>query len=130
MQLQQQLAMLPLNPKPGQGTSAVFEQPAAIKLSSEDIAALKTHIQRCWASPPGINNAASLKIVLRVSFQPNGRLAAEPALVAASASPFGPALVENAKKAIQECQPFSVLPPSKYKEWKNLDLGFSPKGII
>ena len=57
---------------------------------------------------------------------PDGRLAAPPMLVEASASAKGPALMESAVSALQACQPYSMLPADKYREWKVLDLNFTP----
>jgi hypothetical protein len=68
-------------------------------------------------------------VVLRVSLNPDGALAAEPALLAASASQEGPALIETATRALRECQPYGFLPTAKYKEWKLLDLSFTPTGL-
>jgi hypothetical protein len=33
------------------------------------------------------------------------------------------------KRALQRCQPYTVLPADKYQEWKLLDLSFSQDGI-
>jgi hypothetical protein len=32
-------------------------------------------------------------------------------------------------RALRRCQPFGFLPAAKYKEWKRLDLSFSPTGL-
>jgi hypothetical protein len=58
---------------------------------------------------------------------PNGRLAAEPVLIEASASAKGPALMRSAMTALQACQPYAMLPADKYSEWKVLDLSFTPQ---
>jgi hypothetical protein len=34
-----------------------------------------------------------------------------------------------AQEAVRRCQPYSVLPPAKYQEWRVLDLPFTPDGI-
>jgi len=99
-------------------------------LSPEDIAAFKAHLQGCWNPPAALAVAdQNLLVVLRVSFTPNGALTAEPALLAASASENGPALMQTAMRALRQCQPYGFLPAAKYKEWKVLDLSFSPTGL-
>jgi hypothetical protein len=99
-------------------------------LSPEDIAAFKAHLQGCWNPPAALAVAdQNLLVVLRVSFKPNGALTAEPALLAASASENGPALMQTAMRALRQCQPYGFLPAAKYKEWKVLDLSFSPTGL-
>ena len=58
---------------------------------------------------------------------PDGRLAAEPVLIEASASMKGPLLMQSAISALQACQPYAMLPPDRYGEWKVLDLSFTPQ---
>jgi hypothetical protein len=52
---------------------------------------------------------------------------APPALIEASASVKGPALMQSAIEALKACQPYDMLPPANYAEWRVLDLDFSPK---
>lgn len=105
--------------------------PSAAKLSDREITTLKARLKECWTPPPGLAEADAQKlvVVLRVSLQPNGALTGEPTLLAASASAKGAALLQTAMHAVRQCQPFGFLPRAKYKEWKRLDLGFSPAGL-
>ena len=103
---------------------------SAANLSPEEIAAFKAHLQECWNPPAALTVAdQNLLVVLRVSLKPNGALTAEPTLLAASASENGPALMQTAMRALRQCQPYGFLPAAKYKEWKVLDLSFSPTGL-
>jgi hypothetical protein len=56
-----------------------------------------------------------------------GRLAAEPILIEASASMKGPLLMQSAVHALSACQPYGMLPMDRYGEWKVLDLSFTPR---
>ena len=58
---------------------------------------------------------------------PDGKLAAEPVLVEASASTKGPLLMQSAISALRSCQPYAMLPANRYGEWKMLDLSFTPQ---
>ena len=58
---------------------------------------------------------------------PDGRLAADPILIEASASMKGPLLMQGAISALQACQPYAMLPADRYGEWKVLDLSFTPQ---
>jgi colicin import membrane protein len=49
-----------------------------------------------------------------------------PQLVAASASQFGPAMAESAKRAILTCQPFTMLRAEHYQQWKDIEITFDP----
>ena len=68
-------------------------------------------------------------VVLRLSLQRNGALTKEPTLIAASGSEDGVALMKAAMQAVRQCQPYGFLPAADYKEWKVLDLAFSPNGL-
>ncbi len=103
------------------------ETPA--NLSQQDIAAFKAQLQKCWKPPPDLADDGQLLAVLRVSLKPNGTLAQEPTMLAASASSSGPALLQTAMRALRQCQPYGFLPSAKYSEWKVLDLSFSPTGL-
>jgi hypothetical protein len=103
---------------------------SAATLSADEIAAFKQHLKTCWAAPT-TSSGARPSVVVRVSLDPNGRLRAEPDVisVASASSADGLPLVNSVKRALARCQPYSVLPAGKYREWKLLDLNFSPDGI-
>jgi hypothetical protein len=105
------------------------ESETTANLSQRDIATFKAHLQKCWNAPAGLADDGQLMAVLRVSLKPNGTLAGEPTMLAASASSSGPALLQTAMRALRQCQPYGFLPSAKYNEWKVLDLNFSPSGL-
>ena len=122
---------LPLPLGDVQNPAEGFDAPAqgTAKLSREEIAAFRAHLQKCWNPPATIAEAQKLKVVLRVALGPNGALTGSPTLIEASASAHGPALVATAISALRQCQPYAFLPAGKYQEWKLLDLSFSPRGM-
>jgi hypothetical protein len=101
----------------------------AAKLSAAEIAQFKGYLKKCWAPSLGAPENNQLRAVVRVVLGPDGRLKAKPALLAASASVYGPALVDSVMKALARCQPYTTLPAEKYEEWKVLDLNFSQDDI-
>jgi colicin import membrane protein len=115
-----------LNDTPNVGTSAG----AAAQLSQSEIDALRARIASCWNPPAGVDAASKVYVVLRVFFRPDGAMAQEPALVEATASALGPALAESAKRALLMCQPFTMLRPEHYDQWKDLELKFDPKELL
>jgi hypothetical protein len=114
-----------------EGLNTDFDAPAetAARLSSDDVAALHAHMQRCWKPQARLSQAQNVRAVIRVALNVDGALMADPILVKASASTLGPPLVESAMRAVRQCQPFAFLPPEKYDEWKVLELTFSPQGL-
>jgi hypothetical protein len=53
-------------------------------------------------------------------------LASPPQLLRPIASPKERALMEGAIEALQKCQPYTMLPADRYKDWKSIDLTFFP----
>lgn len=103
------------------------EAATAAKLSDEERAAFKEHLKKCWKLPDGMSAAQSTRVTLRIFLKPDGGLAGEPMLIEASASRDGPRLMQAAIRTVKSCQPFAFLPPDRYREWKTLDVTFSPK---
>lgn len=99
-------------------------------LSPSEIDAVRRRISQCWSPPSGINASSHLYVVLRVFLKPDGSLASEPIVVEDAPPPLGPALVESAKKALRVCQPFTMLRPEHYDQWKDLELKFDPQELL
>jgi cytoskeletal protein RodZ len=114
---------------PAQNQNDGVDAPAleTAKVAVDDIAAFRRHLKSCSSLPPGVAPTDKVRIVLRIVLTRDGRLATEPSLIEASASVKGPALMQNAMRALQTCQPYTMLPPDKYDEWKVLDLAFTPQ---
>jgi colicin import membrane protein len=116
-----------LNDSPTLG-AAIGAQNA--RLSQSEIDALRARISSCWSPPPGIDVNSRLYVVLRVLFKPDGSMVQTPTLVEGSASALGPALAESAKRALLLCQPFTMLKPEHYDQWKDLELKFDPHELL
>ena len=100
------------------------------QMSQSEIDALRARISSCWSPPPGIDANSKVYVVLRVLFKPDGSLGHDPVLVEATASTLGPALAESAKRALLLCQPFTMLKPEHYEQWKDLELKFDPHELL
>jgi colicin import membrane protein len=116
-----------LNDSPTLG-AAIGAQNA--QLSQSEIDALRARISSCWSPPPGIDVHSRVYVVLRVLFKTDGSMVQAPTLVEGSASPLGPALAESAKRALLLCQPFTMLRPEHYDQWKDLELKFDPHELL
>ena len=122
----------PLPPAPAQARNKGddnFDGPAtdAADIASTLIAEFRRHLKTCSKLPAALSGADDVKVKLRVLMTPDGRLAAEPILIEASASMKGPLLMQGAIRALQACQPYAMLPADRYGEWKVLDLSFTPQ---
>ena len=124
--------LAPLPPAPAQARNKGddnFDAPATdpADIASTLIAEFRRHLKTCSKLPASLSGADDVKVKLRVLMTPDGRLAAEPILIEASASMKGPLLMQGAIRALQACQPYAMLPADRYGEWKVLDLNFTPQ---
>jgi hypothetical protein len=101
---------------------------AKSNLASEEIAEFKAQLSKCWVVPDGVPSTPGFDVLIRIALTRDGRLGAKPELIRAPASLAGPPLVESAKRALQQCQPYATLPADRYKDWKILDLSFTAEG--
>jgi colicin import membrane protein len=102
----------------------------ATQLSQDEIAALKRRITECWNVPAGAKDAQNLTVIFRVMFRQDGTVERGPVLVGASpGSPFGPAFADSGKRAILQCQPYTMLRPEHYKSWRDIEIQFKPEDL-
>jgi outer membrane biosynthesis protein TonB len=111
--------------KAGDNFDAAATQNADV--ASSVIAAFRRHLRTCSKLPATLKGSDDVRVKLRVYMGQDGKLAAEPVLIEASASMKGPLLMQSAISALQACQPYAMLPLDRYGEWKVLDLSFTPQ---
>jgi hypothetical protein len=97
-------------------------------LTTDEIAQFKAQLSKCWVPQIGLAEGEVGNVLIRIFFHPDGRLNAPPELIQAPASRLGPAVAENAIRALQHCQPYEALPANKYEAWRIIDLIVSPQG--
>ena len=103
------------------------KDPIAARLPPEVVAELRRHLRSCSKLPAEVAPTDAVRIRLRVALATDGTLAREPILIEAPPSAKGVAIVKSAMSAVQACQPYQMLPPDKYEEWKIMDLSFTPQ---
>jgi len=102
----------------------------AAALSQTEIDALRRRLAQCWNPPAGIADAGKLQVVIRVQFRRDGTVAATPETVAGPPSALGPAMADSAKRAILSCQPFTMLNPDHYDQWRDMEINFDPTEML
>jgi hypothetical protein len=117
----------PSLPKGKSGDAFDDQASRTADIDSSLVTEFRRHLKKCSKLPESILPSDKLKITLRVLMTLEGKLAAEPILIEASASARGPALMQGAISALQACQPYAMLPADRYGEWKVLDLSFTPQ---
>jgi colicin import membrane protein len=112
-----------LNPAPNFGASTG----AAAKVSQNELEALRARLMSLWNVPPGVRNPDEVKVEIRIVLGRDRKLAAPPRVLTSGQSPLYQAALESALRALFQGQPFDMLSPSTYEEWKEMDILFDPR---
>lgn len=99
----------------------------AADVTSSVVAEFRRHLKTCSKLPASVAPSDRILVKLRVFMTPDGKLAGEPAVGGGSATIKAIELMQSAIAALKACQPFEMLPPDRYGEWKTLDLVFTPR---
>jgi hypothetical protein len=90
----------------------------------------RERVSSCSALPAGIEARDKVSLKVRVSLNPDGTLASPPQALEPVMSWKQQALMQSASDALQRCQPYTMLPAEKYKQWKTLDLVIVPTSLL
>ncbi|HWK93984.1 MAG TPA: protein TolA [Pseudolabrys sp.] len=102
----------------------------AARLTQSEIDAFRRRVASCWTIPVGAEGADNLKVVFRVQFRRDGTVERGPDPVEGSASPYGPAFADSGRRAILQCQPYTMLRQEHYDSWKDIEIGFTPRDMF
>jgi hypothetical protein len=83
-------------------------------------------VASCQELPPDIGWSDRISITVRVFLNRDGTLPRPPQLLEANPSTEQRALMQAFIVGLQKCQPYTMLPPDDYKQWKMLDLVVRP----
>jgi colicin import membrane protein len=117
-----------LNPSATLGTST--GQSAQISLSELD--ALRQRLAQLWSPPAGAKDPQELVVVFRIKLSRDGRIAPGPwpQLVASGNTPLAIAARESAARALNRGQPYDMLKPEHYEQWKDIEITFDPREMF
>jgi len=89
-------------------------------------------VKTCWRLPAGVNVADNVRVILRIFLRPDGTLAAPPRAMRIEGvlRGGGSELTLSIIRALRKCQPYNMLPPNKYDEWKVFDILFTPQNFL
>jgi hypothetical protein len=86
-------------------------------------------LSTCGALPPGVGPNEKISIVVRVFFNHDGTISAAPQLLEQNPSAEQQALMQSFTSGLRKCQPYTMLPPDRYEQWKTLDLVVHPRHL-
>jgi membrane protein involved in colicin uptake len=69
-------------------------------------------------------------VQVRIKLGPDGRLAAPPIVLTSGQSPLFQAARDSAVRAVFRGQPFDMLKPEHYEQWKEVEITFDPRDLV
>jgi type IV secretory pathway VirB10-like protein len=89
-------------------------------------------VSSCGALPPGsgISPNENISVRVRVFLNRDGTVAETPQLLESNPSPKQQVLMQSFVSALQKCQPYTMLPQDRYKQWRMLDLFVSSRSFL
>ncbi len=125
---------MPMTMPDGSVGGRTFDSQAVDRANVENdaVTAFRNQLKTCSKLPPGV--APEVRVLIRLYLMPDGSLAtglpANPELIEVDgASAGGGMLWNSAAAALRRCQPYKMLPPDRYQEWKMLDIAFTPQNF-
>ncbi len=125
-------------PQRKEATGATLNNTAAIgtprgsarQLTQSELDALRARLAQLWSPPAGAQNPQELVVAIRMRLKPDGTLAAPPMVTTSGQSPLFVAARDSAIRAVFRGQPFDMLRPETYEEWKDIEVTFDPRDMI
>jgi colicin import membrane protein len=115
-----------LNSKPSLGLS----NGAAAQLSLSELDALRARLAQLWTVPAGAKDPQELVVLIRIKLKPDGTLASPPIVLSSGKSPLFIAARDSAVRALFRGQPYDMLKPEHYEQWKDVEITFDPRDMI
>jgi outer membrane biosynthesis protein TonB len=101
----------------------------APQLSQNELMAMQARLQQLWSPPAGAKDPQELRLEVDIQLKPDGMLAAPPSVVTSGSSPMFLAAKDSAIRAVYRGQPYTMLRPEHYEDWKEVLIVFDPRNI-
>jgi len=114
------------NATPSLGTAAG----AAAQLSQSEIDALRARLMALWNPPVGMQDASQTQVTIRIRFRKDGTLAVGPHVLTSGSGAQFNAMRDSAVRAVFVGQPYTMLRPEHYEQWKEIDFTFDTRQMF
>ncbi|HEY7666420.1 MAG TPA: cell envelope biogenesis protein TolA [Xanthobacteraceae bacterium] len=115
-----------LNNSPSLGLS----NGTAAQLSLSELEGLRARLAQLWAIPAGAKDPQELIVQVRIKLRPDGTLAGPPMVLTSGKTALFVAARDSAIRALFRGQPFDMLRPEHYEQWKDIEITFDPRDMI
>jgi colicin import membrane protein len=114
------------NATPSLGTAAG----TAAQLSQSEIDALRARLMALWNPPVGMQDASQTQVTIRIRFRKDGTLAVGPQVLTSGSGAQFNAMRDSAVRAVFVGQPYTMLRPEHYDQWKEIDFTFDTRQMF
>ncbi len=115
-----------INSTPSLGTASGM----AAQLSQSEIDALRAKLMALWNPPVGMQDADHGQVTIRIKFKRDGTLATGPLVLTSGSGVQFNAMRDSAVRAVFVGQPYTMLRPDHYEQWKEIDFTFDTKQMF
>jgi len=91
---------------------------------------LRARLAQLWNPPAGASNPEELVVRIRVHLSRDGRLIGGPQVITSGTSTLFMTARESAIRALFRGQPFNMLRPEHYDQWKDIEITFDPRDMM
>jgi outer membrane biosynthesis protein TonB len=102
----------------------------AAQLSQSEIDALRARLMALWNPPVGAQDADQFQVTIRIRFKRDGTLEIGPQVLTSGSGARFNAIRDSAVRAVLIGQPFTMLRPDHYDQWKEIDFTFDTKQMF
>jgi colicin import membrane protein len=100
------------------------------QLSMSELDALRQRLAQLWTPPAGAKDPQEIVVQVRIQLKPDGTLAAPPMATNSGRSALFMAAREGAMRAVFRGQPYDMLKPEHYEQWKDIEITFDPRDML
>ena len=101
----------------------------AARLSQSEIDALRARLMALWNPPIGVRDV-DVQITIRIRFKRDGTLEIGPQVMTSGSGDRFNAMRDSAVRAVLVGQPYTMLRPDHYDNWKEIDFVFDTKEMF
>jgi colicin import membrane protein len=113
-----------------QTASLGLSNATAAQLSLSELDAFRTRLMNLWTIPAGAKDPQELVVQVRIKLKPDGTLAGPPMVLTSGKTPLFVAARDSAIRALFRGQPYDMLKPEHYEQWKDVEITFDPRDMI
>lgn len=103
----------------------------AVQMSQSELDALRAKLISLWNPPAAVSAHPDQYVVtIRIRLTRDYRLDGQPVVITGGQGPLFEATRDSALRAVFQAQPYDMLSPTTYDQWKEMDINFDPREVF